>query len=48
MNPDNVKDRSPEDDKLTISNMHLRQMGGNQGLANKLLSSIEVSNYLTV
>jgi hypothetical protein len=43
MDPDNIKDRSPEDDKLSISNMHLRKIGGNQELAHKLMSSIEVS-----
>ena len=45
MNPDNIRNRSTEDDRLSVSNHKLRHWGGNEGLAQKLFSSLEVRKF---
>ena len=43
MNPDNIKDMSIENDRLSKSNQRLSSWEGNQGLAHKLHTSLEVN-----
>ena len=45
MNPDNIKTRSTEDERFSVSNDKLNRLGGKQGLAQKLFSSLEVRKF---